>query len=169
MKIIWRAIFCSLILLTTQKIKILKKWKKNTWRYHFTLTWVPHIMIIWCNHTDMECDSQNVLTFWNIFCPFTFYPQNNPENQNEKMPGDIILHMCTINENHMMHGSWDMECNRHFFSNFGPFFVFLTPLKTKNSKFWKMEKKKTFHRFTLVYQKSWSYAIMFLRYDGWQM
>ena len=39
-----------------------------------------------------------------------FYPLNNPENQNfekmKKIPGDIIiLHMCTINQNHMMYGS----------------------------------------------------------------
>ena len=37
------------------------------------------------------------------FCPFT-PPPNNPENQNfekmRKIPGDIILHICTINENH---------------------------------------------------------------------
>ena len=37
------------------------------------------------------------------FCPFT-PPRNNPENQNfekmRKIPGDIILHICTINENH---------------------------------------------------------------------
>ena len=29
------------------------------------------------------------------------------------MPGDIILHMCTITDNHMMYGSWDMEQGRH--------------------------------------------------------
>ena len=39
-----------------------------------------------------------------------FYPLNNPEKQNfekmKKIPGDIIiLHMCTINQNHMMYGS----------------------------------------------------------------
>ena len=37
------------------------------------------------------------------FLPFN--PPNNPENQNfqkmKKIPEDIILHMCTINENHM--------------------------------------------------------------------
>ena len=55
---------------------------------------------------------------WNatgrIFCHFGLFfdllPPNNPENQTfEKMkekPGDIInLHMCTINDNHMMYGS----------------------------------------------------------------
>ena len=40
----------------------------------------------------------------------SFYPTNNLKNQNfekmKKMPGDsIILHLCTTNENHMMHGS----------------------------------------------------------------
>ena len=43
-------------------------------------------------------------------CFLQFYSPNNPENQNfEKMKkarGDtIILHMCTINDNHMMYGS----------------------------------------------------------------
>ena len=46
----------------------------------------------------MEHDRQN------------FYPPNNPENQNfekmKKILGDIIiLHMCTINENHVMYDS----------------------------------------------------------------
>ena len=31
--------------------------------------------------------------------------------------------MCTINDNHMMYGSWDMECDRHNFLSFGPFFA----------------------------------------------
>ena len=39
-----------------------------------------------------------------------FYPTNNLKNQNfeknKKKPGDIInLHMCTINDNHIMYGS----------------------------------------------------------------
>ena len=42
-----------------------------------------------------------------------FYPSNDPENQNfqkmKKMSGNIILlHMCIINEDHMMYGSWDI-------------------------------------------------------------
>ena len=32
------------------------------------------------------------------------------------MPGDIIiLHMCTINENHMMYDYWDMEYDKQEF------------------------------------------------------
>ena len=48
-----------------------------------------------------------------IFCHFgpffTLLPPNNLKNQNfakmKKTPGDIILHMCTINDNHLMYGS----------------------------------------------------------------
>ena len=48
-----------------------------------------------------------------------FYLFNNLKNQNfeklKKVLGDIIiLHMCTINENHMIYGSWDMEHNEFF-------------------------------------------------------
>ena len=35
------------------------------------------------------------------------------------MPGHtIILHRCIKNENHMMYGSWEMECARHNFLSF---------------------------------------------------
>ena len=27
----------------------------------------------------------------------------------ENLQKDIILHLCTINENHMMYGSWNIE------------------------------------------------------------
>ena len=41
---------------------------------------------------------------------FALLAPNNQKNQNfekmKKMPGDIIiLHMCTVNDNHMMYGS----------------------------------------------------------------
>ena len=55
----------------------------------------------------MKYDRQNILSFWTVFCHFTspLLP-NNPKNQNleklKKMPGDIIiLHMRTLNYNHM--------------------------------------------------------------------
>ena len=53
---------------------------------------------------NVKHDRQNLLSFW------TFNPSNNLKNQNfeklKKKHGDIIiLHMCTINDNHMMYGS----------------------------------------------------------------
>ena len=55
---------------------------------------------------------------------------NNPEKQNfgkmKKMPGNIIiLHKCTINDNHTMYSSSDMKRDRQFFVILGHFFVLL--------------------------------------------
>ena len=52
-----------------------------------------------------------------------------------------------------------------FWAIFCPF----TPQKPKKWKFWKNETDaKRYDHFTQVYQKSWSYAILFLRYGTWQ-
>ena len=69
----------------------------------------------------------------------------NPENQNfgkmRKPPGDIIiLHMCTVIDNHMMYGTWDIKCD--IICHFGPFFALLPPEQPKKSKFNKNNKKK---------------------------
>ena len=69
---------------------------------------------------------QTVFCHLGHFLPFD--PPNNPENQNfvkmKKLLGDIItLHLCTTNDNHMMHGSWDIECDWSF-CHFGPFLPF---------------------------------------------
>ena len=49
----------------------------------------------------------------------------------------IILHKCTINDNHLIYGSWDINCNRHiFFCHLGPFLA----LTAQKMKFQKNEK-----------------------------
>ena len=118
---------------------------------------------------DIKHDRKNFFSFWTIFCPFAPPPPppNNSENQSfqkmKKTPRDIIiLHKRTIN------GSWDMKCTRRiFFVILGHFFLFYS---LKKWKFQKNEKKPwRYHHFTQVYQNSWSYAILFLRYGVWQM
>ena len=110
-----------------------------------------------------------------------FYPINNPENQNfekmKKTPGGIIiLNMSTINENHIMYDSWDMEHDRQNFFAFWTIFCPFTPpssppsplttQKPRESKFWKNEKNTwRYHHFTQVYHKWQSYDIWFLRYE----
>ena len=94
---------------------------------HLCTANVDHMMY---GSWDIKCDRQNFLSFWaSFFLPF--YRPNNPENQNfeknEKRLGDvIILHMSTMNQNHMMYDSWDTARNRNF-SHFGPFFALLAP------------------------------------------
>ena len=132
----WRAEFiaildCFLLFypppLTTQKIQNSEKRKKNTWRYdHFT-------------HVDHKWQSYDVwfLRFlrnrvWQtehfvIFVVFFFfYPPPPPPNNSEKKETWTYYHMCTINNNHMMYGSWEMECDRQFWIILDHFFALLT-------------------------------------------
>ena len=94
---------------------------------------------------NMECNGQNFLSFWTVFCPFT--PLNNLKNQNfektKKTPRDIIiLHKCTINDNHTMYGSWDMELGGQNFLSFWSIFCTFTHLTTRKIKILKKWKKR---------------------------
>ena len=89
-------IFCPFTLsspLTTQRIKIFKKWKQNSWRYrHFTQT-----TIIWYMVSEIWSAPDRVfLLSWAIL--WTFNPLTAKKwkfQKNEKKPGDIIiLHNC---------------------------------------------------------------------------
>ena len=56
----------------------------------------------------MECDGQTFLSFWAMLCPFNPLTTWKIEilKKFKKTHGDIIiLHMRTINDNHMMYGS----------------------------------------------------------------
>ena len=92
------------------KNQTFEKNEKNTRRYyHFT-----HVYHKWQPSWDMEHDGHNFLSFWTIFCPFTPLTTRKIKKMKkiEKTQVDIIiLHMCFINDNHIMYGSWDMEHN----------------------------------------------------------
>ena len=58
----------------------------------------------------------------------------------KKTPEDIIiLQMCTINDSHMIHGFWDMECSRKILSFSIVFRPFTPPNNPKNQNFEKMK------------------------------
>ena len=137
-----------------QKLKPGKNIKKP-WRYYpFTRKWKVNEDQR-CMVREIKGRSDRVLLFWAIF-----YPPDNPKNQNfektTQIPQDIILHLCTTNDNYMMYGSWDMECNRQNFLSFWTiFYHFAAPLTTCKIKiFWKNEKKTwIYYHFTHVYHK----------------
>ena len=52
----------------------------------------------------------------------------------------IILHMCTINDGHIMYDSWDTEGNGHNFLSFWTIVCSFTPNNLKNQNFGKMKK-----------------------------
>ena len=123
---------------------------------------------------DMEHDRHNFLSFWTIFCPFTSTPSPTLTTQRikilkkwKKTPGDIIiLQKCTINDNHLIYGSWDMKCTRQtFFAIMGHFLSFYSA----NNENLKKKRKKIawrYHHFTHVYQKIWLNDVRFLRYGA---
>ena len=121
------AIFCSFTPLTTWKIKILKKWKTFLERSSFYAC-VPEMTMIWCMVPGIWITTGIFFLILDHYLPF--YHPNKREIQNfekmkkkKKMPEDTILHKCTINDNRMIYGSWDMKRDRQIF--FGLFFALL--------------------------------------------
>ena len=99
-------------------------------------------------YSGMECDRHNFLSFQAIFSSFA--PLLTPKikiwkkcKKKKKTPADIILlHTCTIDQDHMMYGSWDMKCNRQeFLSSWAIFCPFTSPLHSLIA--WKKKISKT--------------------------
>ena len=111
-------------------------------------------------------------------CFLPFYTSNNSKNQTfeklKKTPGDIIiLHMWTINDNHMVYVFWDIEHNgQNFWSLWTVFYPF-TPLTTWKINILKKWKKKKCLEISSLYTNvpkimTICYTV-FLRYNAWWM
>ena len=96
-----------------------------------------------------------------------FQSLDNLESQNfniEKAPGDtIILHIYTINYNHIMvYDSCDMERDRQFFVILDRFLPFYPPYDPENQDFLKMKKAPEDIIILQMYHKWQSYDVWFL-------
>ena len=84
---------------------------------------------------DTQCNWQNFLPFWTIFCPFTPVTTRKIKIlKKRKYPGDIItLHKSTENHDHTLHFSWNTMHDRcNFYFHFGLVFALLpSPLTTQ--------------------------------------
>ena len=106
---------------------------------------ISHMCTIDDNHMmynswDMKCGGQNFLSFWTIFLSF-YYP-NNPKieilkKMKQKSADIIVLHRCTINDNYITYGSWDMKK----FLSFWTVFCHFTSVNPKNQNFEKLKKQ----------------------------
>ena len=100
-------------------------------------TCVTKMTIIWCMVPEISSTTDRIFCHLDHFFPF--YPLSNLKNQNfekmQKMPWEIIiLHICNINDNHMVYGSWDMKRDRQNFLSFWTNFCTFNSLKT-----WKIQ------------------------------
>ena len=86
-----------------------------------------------------------------------FYPLKTLKirilKKTKERPGDIILHMSAIIDNHVMYGSWDMKRDRQNFLSFWTVFCPFTPLKLWKMKILKKMNKRLgdiiiLHKFT---------------------
>ena len=94
------AIFCPLTLLTTRKIKILKKSKKTLEDIILQKSNINHDHMLYCSWNIVRDGCHLYFSFWAIFCNF---------EKMKKMPGyTITLHMLTKNHDHIMYSSWNM-------------------------------------------------------------
>ena len=158
--------------LTPWKMKI-SKMKKNPGHIiilHKCTKNYDHLL--YCSR-DMAHDGCNWYFHFGLY--FSLLHPNSPKNENFKTmikkPGDIILPKCTKNHDHMLCCFWDMarvgcNCYFSFWAIFSPF----TPYQPKKWTFHKNEKTIwRYHHLKQVHQKSWSYALLFLRYGTWRM
>ena len=104
-----------------------------------------------------------------IDCFLPFYHPLDPENFSKiKKNTSRYYHFTNVyrNDSQMIYGFLDMECNRQIFLSFWTIFCPFTALTTWKMTILKNWKKNPwrYHHFTQVSQKSWSYAILFLRY-----
>ena len=72
--------------------------------------------------------------------------------------------MCTKNHNHMMHASWDMECDRHDFLSFWAIFALWPHNWPQKLKFGKNVNK---HLKMCTINED-DHMIWFLRYKSWR-
>ena len=125
----------------------------------------------WCTVPEKWSAMDKIFCLFGPFLPF--YPPDNPKNQNfektKATPGDIILHICIINDNHMMYDFWDTKFNRQNFLSFWTIFCIFTHLTTQKTKIFKRNTWRNYY-FTHVYHK-WQpceYDVWFLGYGAKQ-
>ena len=123
-------IFCPLTLLTTWKIKLLKKRKKSLKILSF-YTCIPQMMIIWCMIPEIWSTRGRIFCHFGLF--FALLPSNNPANHNfekmKNMPVDIIILHMFICDKWKSYDKWFLRYGawQTIFSHFGPFFALLPP------------------------------------------
>ena len=102
---------------------------------------------------DIECNGQNILSFWTVFCHFTSLTTQKIKilKNWRKNPRDIIiLHKRNTNHDHMLCCSWDMACNGcNCYFSFWAILCAFTSLTAQNIKMFK--KWKNHHEISLFY------------------
>ena len=142
---------------------------KNYWRYyHFTQVYHKlQSYNVWFLRYGAW---QTFVSFWTVFCPLTPPPPPSPLTTRKiktlkKWKKLLeILSFYTFVSQWQSYDIWLLRYQAQqteFFVILDHFLPFYNP---KNQNFKNLIKSLRYHRFTQMYQKSWSNAILFLRY-----
>ena len=156
--------------LKTRTIKILKKKKTPGDIIILNNCTKNHDHMLYCSWDMARHGCNCYFYFWTIFCPFIPLTAQKIKISKKwkKCPQDvIILHKCPkiMITWYTAPEIWGVTDVIVIFD----FWLFFALLLEK----WKFQKKEKntwgYHHFTQLYQKSWSYATLFLRYGTWWM
>ena len=90
--------------------------------------------IIWCTVHEIRIHTDKIFCYFGLFFALSKF-----EKMKNTLRDIIILHMCSINDNHMIYGSRDMKRDRQIFLLFWTIFCsFTTAQKITILKNWKM-------------------------------
>ena len=149
-------------------------WSNNSWdieQNKLIYTCVPKITIIWCTVPEIWSEIDKLFfVILGHFLPFYLSPLMIPNIKilkKFKKRLEILsfyTYMCTINEDHMVYGSWNIRWDRQKFSTFWAIFLSFQPL----DKLEKTEKNTwRYYHITHLHHKLQSY-VWFLRYGAQQ-
>ena len=167
------AMFCPFTPLTAQKMKIWQSWKKapgdSIILHECTKN---HDHMPYCSWAMVCARCNFYFSFWTIFYPFTpLTAQKMRISKKWKKRLEISLFSTSVPKimiiGYTVPEIWCMtDVIITFLGYFLPFYP-RTAGKMEMSK--KLKNASRSHHFTQVYQNSWTYAILFLRYGAWQM
>ena len=162
--------FALLLPWQSGKTNFWKKWNKHLQRcYHCTCSYQKwQSYDVWFLRYGLkETDFFVILGQCLLLYTLSFSSPNNQENKKQSYGyyPFILLYVCTINEDYLMHGSWDIRHNRlEIFGRFLPFYP-LPPDHPGSENIEKIKKKTwTYYHFTHMYQKWRSYYVWVLIY-----
>ena len=121
-----------------------KSWTTNVTDKHFEKTLGNLLIRAGCFRPRLSPDAQHTAFAKNRSCIQildTTLTRKIKFLKLKERPRDIILHISTINDNHVIYGSWDMEHDRQNLLSFWTIFCIFTPLKTQKIKILKNRKK----------------------------
>ena len=168
--------------LALQPLKNPKNQNSERWKNLLEIssfnTCAPKITIIWCIVPEIQSETQNFLSFWAIFCPFTSPPPPPPtcppppndlkyqdfekKKKMKKMPGDIIILYIHVYHKWRSYDIWFLKYKMRQTNIFDIFvhFLFFQSLDNLENQNFNIEKNTwRYCHFTHLHHKWQSYDI----------